>query len=122
MQSLAHNDRSHYTWDGIVCLADKPGESGKACACLCTIAGLCIVLASVCVCVCVASLGGGECKCVLRFPPLSPLAAAAAAYLPKPEKQKKKEVVCRVVQRGSEGSMLPREGWVTPRGGLALHR
>lgn len=47
MQSLAHNDRSHYMWDGIVCLADKPVESGSVCAkqaCVCVCASVRVVL------------------------------------------------------------------------------
>lgn len=50
MQSLAHNDRSHYMWDGIVCLADKPVESESACAkasaraCVCVCASVRVVL------------------------------------------------------------------------------
>lgn len=45
MQSLAHNDRSHYMWDGIVCLADKPVESESVrakpkCVCVCVCASV----------------------------------------------------------------------------------
>lgn len=45
MQSLAHNDRSHYMWDGIVCLADKPKQKqARACARVCVCASVRVVL------------------------------------------------------------------------------
>lgn len=49
MQSLAHNDRSRYMWDGIVCLADKPVEPEE---CMCK-AGECVRDISIPALVCV---------------------------------------------------------------------
>lgn len=49
MQSLAHNDRSRYMWDVIVCLADKPVEPEE---CMCK-AGECVRDISIPALVCV---------------------------------------------------------------------
>lgn len=83
MQSLAHNDRSHYMWDGIVCLADKPVESESVRA---KPARLCICLQA-----CVVTLAGprvflhaGE-NASVRAISLSPLCPPPTCRKPKTE-------------------------------------